>query len=266
MPFTLSHIAAVLPFKRFLRRYHVLSAVIVGSMVPDFGWLTPWRPARFETHSLMSLVTFSLPVGLATFWLFQRFMKPTLLELLPDAAYVRASAAAVPASLRDPRQWALAAVGILLGAITHLVWDAFTHEGALGLRMILALDDPEVAVGAHRLGGARLLQDLSSVIGLVVVTAFCLYELRPGAAAVPRRRLAPDERRLWVACYVATATAVSAGLFFARYPRIGAGLSIPLGRAGIAILRGIAIALLALSFALRVRLRKRQARPTAPPP
>ncbi len=44
MPFTISHAAAVLPFARLLARWRLLSATIIGSMVPDFGLLLPWRP------------------------------------------------------------------------------------------------------------------------------------------------------------------------------------------------------------------------------
>ena len=32
-------------------------------MVPDFGFLMPWRPARIETHSAVALLTFCLPVA-----------------------------------------------------------------------------------------------------------------------------------------------------------------------------------------------------------
>src|SRR5579871_3914286 len=99
MPFTISHVAAVLPFRRVLTRYRLLSATVIGSMAPDFGWLTPWRPPRFETHSLPSLISFSLPVGLSTFWLFQRWLKEPLLEILPSAAHARAAPHAAPADL-----------------------------------------------------------------------------------------------------------------------------------------------------------------------
>jgi hypothetical protein len=257
MPFTISHVAAVLPFRRFLARYHLLSAAIIGSMVPDFGWLTPWRPARFETHSAPSLLTFSLPVGLATFWIFQRWMKGPLLELLPEAAHARSQRLVAPPDMRAPLQWVLAALGVLVGATTHLVWDAFTHEGARGLRLIPALDDPMVAIGAHHLVGARLLQDLSSVVGLLVVLGICAYELRPDRwrPSGMARRLGRRERALWIGCYVLLTVIVSVGLFFARHPDGARGLSAPLGGAAIATLRGMAITLLVTSLALGWRLR-----------
>ena len=135
MPFTLAHPAAVLPFGRQLARWRLLSAALIGSMVPDFGWFMPWRPARFETHSVNALLSFCLPVGLTAYWLFQRVIRRPVLELLPSAAYMRWHGSSEPADYESLKQWVLAACGVLGGAITHLIWDAFTHEGARGLRL-----------------------------------------------------------------------------------------------------------------------------------
>lgn len=262
MPFTISHAAAVLPFSRPLARWRLLSATIIGSMVPDFGWFIPfpWRPARIETHSTLSLLTFSLPVGLATFWIFQRLMKTSWRELLPNAAYARWREYAAPADLADPLQWLLAACGVLVGAVTHLVWDAFTHEGARGVRMIPALDDAVLAIRGHQLAGARLLQDASSLIGLVVVAAILAYGLRPasGVELATPRRLGAAERSLWAAAYVLMAGVFSAALILTKYPTEPA-MAVPLSGAAIAMLRSLAAALLLLSVALSLRLHGQRA-------
>src|ERR1700675_571689 len=124
MPFTISHAAVVLPFSRILARWRLLSAVVIGAMVPDFGLFFPWRVYRFETHSAVALLTFCLPVGLAAYWAFQYLVKTPLLELLPAGAYARWRPFSAHADLRSLRQWMLAACGVLAGAVTHLVWDA----------------------------------------------------------------------------------------------------------------------------------------------
>ena len=61
MPFTISHVAAVLPFSRYLKQRQLLSAAIVGSMAPDFGIFLPLHLPRSETHSMLALVAFILP-------------------------------------------------------------------------------------------------------------------------------------------------------------------------------------------------------------
>jgi hypothetical protein len=257
MPFTISHAAAVLPFSRTLARWRLLSAMVIGSMVPDFGWFLPWRPARFETHSALSLMAFSLPVGLAIFWIFQRLLKAPLMELLPNAAYSRWRPYAAPADYASLRQWFLAACGVLAGALTHLVWDAFTHEGARGVRMLPLLDDSMVEIGRHHLVGARLMQDASSLFGLIVIFAILAYGLRGGTrdAAPMNRRLHAGERCAWAGAYVLAALFFSGFFFLVKYPESAANLRLPLSGAAIAVLRGLAAELLGVTAALRVRLR-----------
>jgi hypothetical protein len=268
MPFTISHAAAVLPFTRPLARWRLLSATVIGSMVPDFGWFLPWpwRPARFETHSLDALLTFCLPVGLASYWLFQLLIRRPMLELLPPGAYERWRWSEAPADYRSVMQWLWAACGLLAGAITHLVWDAFTHEGGRGVRMLPFLEEPVAHIEGHTLRGLQLMQDLNSLIGLIVVVLVVAYGLRPGKAgdrALPRRLRAP-ERYAWVAAYLATAAALT-GTFLALRHRPGQPpnplLVIPLDSAAIAVLRALAAALILVSIAITVRLRRAGANP-----
>ncbi len=259
MPFTLSHPATVLPFGRLLARWRLLSAVVVGSMVPDFGRFLPWQPTRFETHSAAALITFCLPAGLATYWLFQWLIKRPLIEVLPAGAHARWRGSYAPADVTSIKQWALAAGGVLFGAVTHLVWDAFTHEGARGVRMFPVLDEPVVQLGGHRLVGAHLLQDANSVVGLLVVVAIVAYGLRPGRPGdeLAARRLARGERLGWILGYVIAAAALSALFFFGRrHAALGT-----LSGAAIAFLRGAAAALISIGAALTLRLRLRPRRP-----
>ncbi len=259
MPFTISHVAAVLPFTRPLARWRVLSATIIGSMVPDFGFLSPWRPARVDTHGAMALLTFCLPVGLLTFWMFQRFIKQALMEVISDAAYLRWRPFGAPADLGSLLQWAVAACGILLGALSHLIWDAFTHEGTRGVRMIPALDEPYVDFAGHHLFGTRLLQDVSSLVGLGVVFLIVLYGLRSGHAGepVPVRRLRAAERHGWILGYAATAAVLAALSFYKTWHgSVGVhSLAMTLAFYAIAALRGVAASVVLVSLALAARLR-----------
>jgi hypothetical protein len=231
--------------------------VVIGSMVPDFGWFLPWRPARFETHSADALVTFCLPVGLAVYWAFQWLLKEPLIELLPPGAYARWRASKSSAPVSSIRQWLLAAAGLLCGAVTHLIWDAFTHEGGRGVRMLPVLEDPSVQIGSRHLAGPHLLQDVNSLLGLMVVIAILAYGLRPGLAsdaALPRR-LAPSERRAWLGAYLLVAGLLTA-TFFWRHQALPNLPPMPVSRAGISLLRGTGATLWLVGAVLYVRLRK----------
>jgi hypothetical protein len=256
MPFTISHAAAVLPFSRFLARWRLLSATVIGSMVPDFSLLLPWRLARFETHSIIGLPTFCLPVGLTAYWIFQWLIKPAVLELLPAGPYGRSRPYAVPADVFSLRQWLLAGAGVLAGAVTHLAWDGFTHEGARGVRMFPALDDSVAAIGGHPLLAFRIVQLGSSVVGLLLVLWIVWRALRRDTAGpLPQRPLNANQRRAWTAAYVVTALVASA-VFFLVTSADGHRISLggAANEAAIAALRGLAVALVGVSLALQQRL------------
>ncbi len=258
MPFTISHAAVVLPFARLLVRWRLLSAFVIGAMVPDFGLFFPWRMHRFETHSALALLTFCVPVGLATYWAFQYLIKAPMLEVLPEGAYARWRPFASPADFASIRQWVLAGCGVLTGAVTHLVLDAFTHENARGVRMIPWLEEPIVEIGNHHMAGIHLMQDGSSLFGLVVVLGLVLYGLRAGSESpVPHRPLGPPERRAWVAAYIVAVIGLSvAWLFWARIGEpVGRPYVASATRIAVAALRGLATALLFTSLALDGRLR-----------
>ncbi len=257
VPFTVSHAAAVLPFAHYLRRWHMLSAAVIGSMVPDFGFFLPGHWQRAETHSLEALVQFCLPVGLGAYWLFELLVKPATSELLPDRAYVRAQVYSPAAHVGNATQWLLAGLGVILGAITHLVWDAFTHEGARGVRMFPALDD-SFGIGGHTIYAYRVAQQAGSLFGLVIVAGIVAFAMREPAPPPACRRLSRSERRGWTILY----GLVSLPVIFASYRSDmqdwpSRSISTIAEYLAIGSLRGAAASLILVSIPLLLRLRQR---------
>jgi Domain of unknown function (DUF4184) len=265
MPFTISHTAVVLPFSRWLARWQLLSAATIGAMVPDFRVFFPGVP-RVETHSLVALFTFCLPVGLITYWVFQRFIKSPILEILPEGPYARWRPFAAEANIRSLRQWLLAGVGVLAGALTHLIWDGFTHDGGRGVRMFPVLDD-SLDFGSRHVPATYVLQDLGSLIGLAAVLAMLCYGLRRGReAAVPNRLIPSRERRVWTLIYALAAVLLTAALYMwvnRGQPPSHSTLQRVSGTA-VASLRGLAAALLGVSLALDLRMRALRHRSSGP--
>jgi hypothetical protein len=260
MPFTISHIAAVLPAHRVLSRARLFSAAVIGSMVPDFGLLLPGFMPRWETHSIEALFTFSLPVGLVAFVLTVLLVAPALTEVVPDRAYARLRLAEAD---RPPRALWLtlvyAAPVIVLGAVTHLVWDGFTHENARGVRMFPILDELGPELDGHTLQLFRWLQYASSIVGLVVVVVALLVWMHhaPTAATVRiPRRLGDLERRIWSSGYVLVAlSGIAAGVWrvHAHMSTLAAGMRI--GAVAIGALRASVMSLVLVSLLLLLRLR-----------
>ncbi|MFH8406224.1 DUF4184 family protein [Streptomyces sp. NPDC018019] len=152
MPFTLSHAAAVLPVVRrsgTARGPLVASALVAGSFAPDvtyfadtvlpgamlFGDFTHGIPG---VHTVDVLITAALVGG----WL---LLREPLVGLLPTAwrgrvyAVVRGRPGTGGKPLAAYLAWFY--VSAVLGALTHTVWDAFTHPGRWGTRLIPVLNE-----------------------------------------------------------------------------------------------------------------------------
>jgi hypothetical protein len=259
VPYTVAHVAAVMPGYKLLTRAHVFSAAVIGSMVPDFGLILPRDPARIETHSLVGLFTFCLPVGLVAYWLTQLLIKPAILETLPDNAYLRLRSAHPAASLAKLTTWFTVSGALLFGAATHLIWDAFTHENARGVRALPFLSDYGPELEGHPLHLYRWLQYGSSILGVTVVVMALIVWLRhaPTPTSAPMRRIPRDERVVWRYLYlVPPAVSVVWVLWRTRwmmsytpYP-----LSWALGGVAVATIRGAVVSLLFISALMRIRL------------
>jgi hypothetical protein len=126
--------------------------------------------------------------------------------------------------------------------------------------MIPWLEEPVVDIGSHRMAGVRLMQDGSSLIGLVIVLGLVWYGLRRGREQpVPTRPLRSAERRIWVLTYVVAAIALSAAWWPAGHSIKGLVTGI-----AVAALRGVATALLCTSLGLSWRLRALRYRSSGP--
>jgi uncharacterized membrane protein len=167
VPFTLSHPAAAWLFRGTPLP---VAAMVAGSMSPDvpvflrdFG-----RPYGF-THSLTGAVTVDLAMALVALAVWFSWLRDPLVDLAPAAVRDR-----LPARARYSRQqWLLAVPASVLGSLTHVVWDAFTHGGRWGADRIAWLRDDQ---GSH--AGSTWAQYLSTVIGAIICLAWAVIYLR----------------------------------------------------------------------------------------
>jgi hypothetical protein len=163
VPFTGSHPAAVLPF---LRTPLPASALVIGSMAPDLPFYLP-VPQFYATHTWLAAVSTDLVLGLLAWALWHALLADSALAAAPAA--LRGRLVGWPPRRRPApvRQGALLVVALVLGTVTHLAWDEFTHAGRWGAEHVAVL-----AANWGPLPGYRWLQYASSVVGLVVLAAW----------------------------------------------------------------------------------------------
>jgi hypothetical protein len=256
MPFTVSHTAAVLPFARFLRRFKLLSAAVIGSMAPDFGIFMGADLPRYETHSFRALFEFCLPLGLAVYWLFELHIKPATWQILPDRLFERWREDAAPAAIKSVSQWFYAAVGLLLGGVTHLIWDGFTHENARGVQLLPIFDGWSITLAGHPFSWFRFAQHTSSVLGLLFVLWYLAREVRgPAPASPPSRPFDQRQRRSWFLVYVGVAALSALLLGALTFHQFAPGFGLVMRAAAVSSLWGTSFSLIFVSALIRIRLR-----------
>lgn len=168
MPFTLAHPAAVLPLRGL--RYLRTAPLILGAMVPDLPYFVPSVVGRLmpETHSFEGSLSTDLVFGylsLVTVFV----LRAPLTALLPARARWLCLNALAPFS--RPREWAFAALAIIAGVWTHLLWDSFTHNDGWMVHRVAALSE-QVTIGPYSTQLCHVLQYVSSVLGLAAMAVW----------------------------------------------------------------------------------------------
>jgi len=214
VPFTLSHAAAVLPLHRLSRARLPLAALMIGSMAPDFLYFLPYQPRWLQSHSLAGLFYFCWPLGLAVWLVFVRVLEQPTLALLPDSW--RGAFPPDDGEL-DLRVLMTVSLALLLGALTHILWDAFTHPSPLTVNWpVLRTPLFEFEGRTRRLWW--LLQHLSTLLGAAVLLVWALRRRDaprdPASAAQPR--VSPGTRNVAVALIIAGVVILAAAGYLAH--------------------------------------------------
>lgn len=166
MPFTFSHPAVLSPL---IKRSENLSvtALVIGSIVPDLEFYFKLRLDENIGHTIKGIFIFDYPVALLCFVIFHKFIKTALFQFSP--AFIRER---IPLdsmknkSYRSPKNILLLLLSISIGLASHLILDFMTHfhEGKSALLSVLNL---EVGIENHSFPIYYILQLGFSSFGLL---------------------------------------------------------------------------------------------------
>ena len=248
MPFTVSHAAAVLPLQRFGKHPLPLTALMIGSMAPDFGYFFSHEASRLLTHSFLSLLTFSLPAGLAVWLFYVAVLEKATITLLSDRWHTRfAHTDAI-----TPALMLRASLAIILGALTHILWDAFTHRGTFFTDAFPVLVGP--TPGFSWLPIYHLLHGLSSVVGMVILIYWARHLHRQPAKSLIRPYHVTERERVQALWLLAVAAVVTALIHWSPY--IHRRYDAQLFSAAVGLMSGFAIAWCCIAVGMWIRARR----------
>lgn len=201
MPFTPSHAIVALPF---IRTPLVPAAIAIGAMTPDLPLFLRGVGLNYSfTHTFGNIVWTAL-LAFVLFLVWRIVLRPAVGELAPlwlarrlpaewSIRGVQAAGDAVGVGLKRPFYPVLFAASLLLGVVSHILWDLFTHEGRLGVDLFPVLDEMW-----GPLPGFKWLQHGSSVLGLIGLAIWALLRVRRAEPrAADTQRLARVIRVAW---------------------------------------------------------------------
>lgn len=253
MPFTVAHLALVLPPRTRSRRTMLLpgAPLACGALAPDLPTAVGFPAWRSQTHSLLAAVTTDvlLAVVLAVVWVL--LVRPAVADVVPGLAarWVTAQGDR-PRALLTAVRWCLAGA---VGAVTHVAWDDVTHPGGW-------FDGFVGLGGQHEV--FLLLQVVFSVVGLAVIgwwAARWWHRRAPVAGPPHVVRWSHAVPALVVAAVIAGTVAGARYLARQAAPVASAGEGSPLVEAAFGALSGLLLAALVLAVVHRVAAARRPA-------
>jgi hypothetical protein len=166
LPFTyVSHQAPAVGLKMLRPRWFDGTALVIGSMAPDFAYALTGSRFEINAHTWQGVIVFCLPVTLVMCWVIRARVAWAAFAQLPNT----------PLRLQDYRVLARRRPSILVtvmsaavGAATHCIWDTFTHNGRWGVRHVHVLQTPLLFDNGAHFTTARLLQYVSHIVGALI--------------------------------------------------------------------------------------------------
>ena len=174
MPFTPAHPAIVLPFIN--KRFFSATALIAGSISPDFEYFFKASVSSNHSHTLAGLFYFDLPVAIFLCFVFHLLIKDNLINNLPAFFQRRL----VPVKSLDFKKYFSERYGVviysaLIGSFSHLFWDSFTHNGAFFVNHLNVYQEVYVPFEGVKYPLFYALQHISTAVGLAVMGLYIIF-------------------------------------------------------------------------------------------
>ncbi|MCZ2459975.1 MAG: DUF4184 family protein [Chitinophagales bacterium] len=192
MPFTFSHPGAVLPLGYLPKRFFSMTALVIGSIAPDFEYFIRMTDRSYFSHRLKGVFWFDLPLVIILAFVFHAVVRNQLIDNLPALFAKRLQQFKKfdwPAYFK--KNVIVVIISALIGTASHILWDAFTHERGIFAADIGKLKEFYGAVWEYRrFATYNILQIVSSIVGIGIVL-YALLQLPADKTYVKKNSILP---------------------------------------------------------------------------
>lgn len=188
VPFTFSHPAAVLPLAFIHKKWLSVTALVIGSITPDFEYFFNMEQDSIYSHTWRGVFWFDLPLALLLVYLYNSLIRENLIQNLPQFLNRRFSGfESSSRNLFRIKDLTIVVFSLLIGIVSHIIWDKLTHK------TVSFIDQQE-----HY----TVFWEANSVIGAAVIAAIILN--------MPRGRTTqkPNILFYWLLVSIITSTVI----------------------------------------------------------
>lgn len=172
MPFTFAHPAIFIPFGSKTKIRLSATALIVGSMIPDFEFFLKMRTGENIGHHWYGVLLFDIPLAIISCYVFHNLLRNMMIDQSPPWLYRRFNIwKEFDWNNYAKKNYITVLLSIILGIMSHLFLDAFTHEDGFFVEQITFLKSEVIFFGI-RTTFYMLLQVSESLAGLYLVYRF----------------------------------------------------------------------------------------------
>ncbi len=154
------------------------TAMAMGSMAPDWEYALHGSRLDFDGHSLVAVVLFCTPIAVVAAMVLRR-VAPVLFAFVPSPSWMPLRQLRLLGARRPTLPTTVASA--FVGALSHVIWDLFTHNDRWGAEHIALLRSTAVSAFGHDLTWAKVLQYAGHTVGAAVAVLLLAKLLRSGA-------------------------------------------------------------------------------------
>lgn len=170
MAFTLAHPAAVIKFTKRHKSYINNTAMILGSMAPDFEYFIHCKPVSIIGHTVKGFLLINLPLTIVLYFVFYKIIKNKLIPNFPKKFNQHLHLLYKDeVRLINFKEFIIFCYSSFIGMITHVFWDSFTHKSGYFVNRIELLSNSILNIPIY-----KYLQHGSTMLGFVIIIEFIL--------------------------------------------------------------------------------------------